>query len=314
MKKALSNMRQALDSKLELLDQLLGLRSWGLILYGALPASLSLLGILDVKIGSFNKILPILLVSLLPLSLTFMLIRARQRDWYFTTDYLNVRSSITTLLIVMSATVIAGASGVIRDKYVFSLHNLTDRSHVLAMGESFLFGMASLVISSTLFATILTKEANLPGLPATDFVKSATGVRQTLIGIQLNPVWKNYEPDIAMLILDDLVTFVDKLRREELTKTLSYPGHRLAIRPLRPLESDLLQFVKALRYVKGDDEDEDNDSRLFRWQVIFADLTTLDELSRNRVSANRNAPTEEYLTWYAAGQRIKTLRLGGANG
>src|SRR5438552_16300139 len=105
---ALSKVNKIIDPRLELLDQLLGLRSWGLILYGALPASLSLLGILDVKVGSLDKLLPILLVSLLPLSLTFLLIRARQRDWYLTTDYLNLRSSITTFLIVVSATLISG--------------------------------------------------------------------------------------------------------------------------------------------------------------------------------------------------------------
>lgn len=78
-------------------DLYVGLRSWGLILYGALPASLAMLGFLDVKIGKVDDLFPFLLpASALPVLLTFLLIRARQKEWYLTTDHLNLRSAITT--------------------------------------------------------------------------------------------------------------------------------------------------------------------------------------------------------------------------
>lgn len=287
---------------LETLDQVLGLRSWGLILYGALPSSLSLWGLPEIKVESVQvksaTILVIaLLISLLPVWVTFLLVRAREKRWYFTTDYLRIRSCITTLLIMITATLIAGGAGIVKGKYTFSLHTLIhpDFSAIL---ESFLFGMASLVLSSTLFATVLTKDADLPGLPSSDFVTALGKIRRQLIAIRLNPIWQEFSDSIDF---DDLKTQTDSLIKE-IQVALSQPGPELAKRSLRPLGTTLGSFSKLVITIKnGGDEQE------FRWQARFADLNEFTDPTREYVAAAR----ENIVAEYSVVQQIASLRLGG---
>lgn len=289
----------------ELLDRILGLRSWGLVLYGALPASLSLLGFLEIKVGVIDHPLAILLVSLLPLFVTFLLVRARERDWYLTNDYLYYRSIITTILIVACATAISAAAGLIRQRYHFDHLPLLHQAHFLAVTECFLFGVASLVVSSTLFATILTKGADLPGLPSSGFVIAVGKIRQQLIALQNSEVWKNYE-------LNSGITFFDSLNTEgttliaDLQIALSQPGHRLAKKSLglSSLKTDLSAFNESVVWIK---EDEEADTILFRWRTYFGDFRGLDAQTVEPLNIERNRRK----TTYEALQRIKGLRLGG---
>lgn len=289
------------------LDHVLGVRSWGLILYGALPACLSLLGFLEIKVGLIEKPLPILVFSLLPLFVTFLLVRARERAWYFTDNFLFVRSTITTLLIVLCASAIAGAVGIIRQKYVFSLTNLTDRAHMMAMTESFLFGVASLVLSSTLFATILTKDADLPGLPSSDFVKAVQKVRQQLIAIQNSNIWKQYGPADGTNVFEDLGSQGEQLMKD-LQAALSQPGNRLAKRSLglKPLEADVVVFAQSISYIRSGGVP---DTILFRWQTYFADSSDLDADTLKNILSERD--TERIKAEYEVLQRIRGLRIGG---
>ena len=293
--------------RIEVFDQTLGLRSWGLIIYGALPACLSLLGFLEIKVALNDKPGPILLVSFLPLFVTFLLVRAREREWYLTNNHLNLRSAITTILIVLCATSISGAAGIIRQKYVFSLANLTDRGHMMAMTESFLFGIASLVISSTLFATVLTKGAELPGLPSSAFVSAIAKIRQQLIAIQNSTVWAQFNDAANTQILDDLNSEGAKLMTD-LQLALSQPGHKLAKRSLglNSLQSDIVVFTQSIAYIK---DGEIPDTILFRWQTYFADFKslvgpTLDQVKNERDKAEIKAA-------FAVLQKMKGLRLGG---
>jgi hypothetical protein len=296
---------------LNVLDQILGLRSWGLIMYGALPASLSLLGFLEVKMELFKKVklsnvwmlMAILVVSSLPVLLTFLLVRARQKEWYFTSDYLNLRSLITTLLIMLVSTLISGAAGIIRGDFVFSLDNITDAAHRSAMVESFLIGIASLVLSSTIFATILTKGADLPGLPSTTYVSLINGIRQQLIAIRRSQVWQEYDRAAGAQPFSDLeTTAVDLLK--EFQKVLSQPGLKLAKSSLQPVRSDLDIFVKSVATIKAGE-----DTRLIeiRWKIHFADLTSLQDENLDYLKNERENIEKEY----EALQRLKSLRLGG---
>jgi hypothetical protein len=287
---------------LEKLDQILGLRSWGLILYGALPASLSLLGLLEikveqVKVRSATILVAVLLISLLPILVTFLLVRARQKRWYFTTDYLNTRSFITTLLIVICATLIAGGAGIVKGKYTFSLQTLIhpDFSAIL---ESFLFGMASLVLSSTLLATVLTKDADLPGLPSSDFVTALGKIRQQLIAIRLNQIFREFSESIDF---DDLKSQTDLLIKE-IEVALSQPGHELAKRPLRPLGTTLGSFSNLVITIKNGGSEQE-----FRWQARFADLDKIADPTRQHVAAARESIVAEC----SVIQEIISLRLGG---
>jgi len=264
---------------------------------------LSLLGFIEIKVGEFETphTLWILLIGCLPLVVTFLLVRAREREWYFTEDYLNLRSAVTTTLIVSCATAIAGIAGIIRQKYVFSFPHLQDRGQALA--ECFLFGIASLVLSSTLFATVLTNGADLPGLPSSGFVGAIARIRQLLIAIQQSFIWKNYEANNKEF--EDLNTEGAKLVTE-LRFALSQPGNRLAKKNLglKPLESDIVIFIKSVTSIK---DEEVANTKVFKWQVYFADLSHLpsDQLEYLTNERNRDKIGYEVL------QRIRSLNLGG---
>ena len=287
---------------LDKLDQMFGLRAWGLVLYGALPASLSLLGFVDIKVGQISNVLPMLVVSLLPLVVTFLLVRARQKEWYFTTDHLNLRTAVTTLLIVITATIIAAASGVIRGDYHFSPLNLGDKQQQIALAKSFLFGMASLVFSSSLFATILTKGADLPGLPASGFVSCIAKIRQQLIAIQNSPIWQKYDFQQGTQIFDDLKVARDNILKE-LEVALSQPGNKLAKRGLVPLRAELDVFAKSMTDIRDGQVKETVE---FRWRIRFADLSAINSDEEN-LKNERNAINDQYITL----RRLKSLRLGG---
>lgn len=286
---------------------MLGLRSWGLILYGSLPACLSLLGVLDIKLDLIDRPLSIAFVSLLPLSVTFLLVRARERTWYFTDDYLEIRSVITTLLIILFATAISGAVGIIRHKYSFSLTHLTDRAHMIALTESFLFGIASLVVSSTLFATILTKDVDLPGLPSSGFVTAVANIRQQLIAIQNSKIWKAYDQSEGIEIFNKVNTDGVQLVTY-LQVALAQPGNRLAKRSLglNPLLEDVDVLTHSLTYIKAG---QVPNTILFRWQAYFSDFNNLSGQTLENVKNERE--TENIKAAYEVLQRIKSLRLGG---
>src|SRR5262252_5985692 len=139
-------------------DLVFGLRGWGLVLYGVLPANLALLGMLEIKLSNLANLLPFIVpVVFLPLATTFLLIRSRHKDWYLTTRLLNIRSLIVTGIIVLLATLISGVSGIIHGRYALSWAMLGSRQHLTTIAESFLLAVGSLVLTSTLFLTILTR-------------------------------------------------------------------------------------------------------------------------------------------------------------
>jgi hypothetical protein len=302
------------SSRLDVLDPLLGIRSWGLILYGALPACLSLLGFVEIKVGLigdqkpipiFQILIPIVLVSLIPLFVTFLLVRAREREWYLTNDFLNLRSAVTTFLIVVFATAISGAAGIIQHRYVIDLKAFQFWRMIGVLAECFLFGVASLVFSSTLFATVLTKGTDLPGLPSSGFVSVLAKIRQQLIALQQSPVWLDYQCEAGTRIFEDLrVEGVTLLMDFQIA--LSQPGHRLAKKSLRlqSLESDLIIFNQSIRRIK---DAEVPATILFRWQGLFADLSKFegDQLENLKVERDR------YKSDYEVLQRLRSLKLGG---
>jgi hypothetical protein len=292
---------------LEKFDQILGLRSWGLILYGGLPASLSLLGFVkveNIRLGAASsKWLPILLISLLPLLITFLLVRAREKEWYFTEEYLNLRSSITTLLVLLCATAISGVAGMIRGEYVFSLSRITDQAHMNALAESYLFGIASLVVSSTFFAIIITRNSDLPGLPSVAFVGSIGKIREQLIAIQRDPIWEGNEPANDANAFGDLKARADNLAKDLQTAMLR-PGDKLAKRGLAPLRSDVILFAQSVIAVK---EGQSESLILIRWKIRFADLDNSQDRTLEHLRNSRQGIIDEY----RALQRLKSLRLGG---
>ncbi len=84
------------------IDEFIGLRGWGLILYGVLPSNLAFLGILDTKLPDIDKFSVILILgaSITPLFFIFILISNQNKKWYLTKDRFGIRSLTITFLIV----------------------------------------------------------------------------------------------------------------------------------------------------------------------------------------------------------------------
>jgi hypothetical protein len=164
------------SNKLLCWDYFLGLRGSGLVIYGALPASLGALGAfkppdqatLDSKIG-LGAIPFICCVALIPVVLTYVLVRQRMANWYLLPNYLNVRAATITLSIILVSALVCGANGLLVGTYrlvpiaAWMALPLGDKARPI--GECLLLSFAYLVGSSTLFLTVVKEDGNLPLLP-----------------------------------------------------------------------------------------------------------------------------------------------------
>jgi len=73
------------------LDQIFGLRAFGLIFYGSLPSYLALVGVLKIDIETLDNLpsrILIAAISTIPIVFTFTLVKPTQR-WYVTRDLLT---------------------------------------------------------------------------------------------------------------------------------------------------------------------------------------------------------------------------------
>ncbi len=268
------------DDTIVFLDLLLGVRGWGLILYGVLPANLALLGVLEVKlVPSLDKLTRFLVpIVFLPLITTFLLIRHRHKEWYLTTKLLKTRSFIVTAVIFLLASLITGVSGIIQGKYDVSWSYFGTRGHLTTILESFLIAVGSLVLTSTLFLTILTKESNLPGLPSVDFVKLLTTIRADLKQLQQSSVWSGFSG------LDgDTVTCAQRIK-ENLRALLSYPNVELVNLSLQPVRAGIESFVKGTQRISGG---ANPNSKQISWNEYFASAI---ETAQKEVPESIKAP------------------------
>jgi hypothetical protein len=274
------------------LDIIVGLRAWGLILYGALPSNLALVGALEVKIGNIDDLNPFYFIaaSILPIFLLFMLIRDRHKEWYLTTDFLNLRSTIVTIIILILATLISGISGIIHNRYIVGLPQSWSWNEWTAIAESFLLAVTSLVVSSALFMTAIAKESNLPGLPTVEFVKLIEELQRNLRYMKNNKIWETY------ISIDDneLIDLVKKIELD-LIKANTYIGNRLAIKSLKPLQKDMTNLIRALENVR--------DGGQGTWEIYFE--------QEFRLSAdNKKRRTCLFKEEFDSIERLKGLKLG----
>lgn len=281
------------------LDLVFGLRAWGLLFYGVLPANLALIGTLEVKLGKFDNLLPYIIpISILPVFITYMLILTRHRNWYLTTEYLRRRTLITTLLILLCASLISGAAGILQGRYVMMFTDVWNQRHLLAMAESFLFGISTLVLTSTLFMTLLTKGGDLPGIPSPLFVEKITLLRIGLRQLKASDIWEweRYQGR------DEVITALTK-RLLDLVKVFndlnSNSGDSRAKNSLTPIYEDLTLFSDVVDYVgTGGSMDLKNSN----WRVFFE---TKAQLTDTQLGERARMHVE-----YSAVQQLSSLPLG----
>lgn len=252
------------------LDNYICIKGWGLIFYGVLPSYLALLGTLDIKIDSFNAQSGyfLIIIVILPILLAYMLIKDIQREWYLTTDFIVWRSVGTTILLLSMTTFISGISGIIHGKYILvKPTNLieivpTILNGLNAIGESFLFGILSLVISITFYITIPRTELELPGLPSSEFVLIQMKIRNNLRLVQRNSIWNKYVEDE-----DNLIKIAENIK-QDIDTAVHLPINFLAKESLRPLCKNLVDFIAVLKKLKQGGSPE---LRHIIWKDIFGD-------------------------------------------
>jgi hypothetical protein len=235
------------------LDHILGLRAWGLIIYGTLPASLFALGVIKVTVFEIRQegfLLPFLLIALFPILVLFLLLRERLIAWYLLRDGLYTRTTIITLVILILSTVISLAAGHVTGRYVVIPWGdwiaLDPQIRWFPILESLLIAIAALVGSSTLFITAIKEESGLPGLPSKEFVQKISALRTALINIQADSIWSTRREDLRQLcktIYDAQEVCLGLSRQTSLA-----PQH---IKFCSELANDLKALVSALEQVES---------------------------------------------------------------
>jgi hypothetical protein len=192
-------------------DYLFGFRAWGLVLYGALPASLAALGVL--KVPEFNArspgvLLLFLLVSAVPLVVLFMLIRQRLAVWYLFEDHLELRSSILTFANLLLSCLISYSAGLVTGRYkIVSWSDwlgLDANLRWVPILESILIAVITLIGSSTLFLTAIKADDGLPALPSSEFVQDLKSLREKIATIRSESIWRISTSNISQKMSDNI--------------------------------------------------------------------------------------------------------------
>ena len=222
-------------------DYYLGLRCKYLILYGVLPASLISLGVLQVESIALPKLgvslIALLIIACVPIYVTYSFIKFKVDQYYvikgdivkrcclikggntkrwnnkeYIRGYSNIRALIMTSIILLTATVVSMANGVILGQY-------THTSILQSFIESLLTAAISLVVSSALFMTVLRENVDFPGLPSKAYVDRVSSIKQCMCGVTKNNrlFWKAewIETDIQDLIkdIDNCITKIRDLQK-----------------------------------------------------------------------------------------------------
>jgi hypothetical protein len=178
-------------------DYLLGIRGWGLILYGALPASLAALGAVTwpkVQLPYSVAVLPLIfVVGMIPIFVVYLLVRQRLKAWYLMQDQLTSRSLVLTVAIFLTSTLVGEAAAIIQGKHELvplpRYMKLATPAKLQPIGEALLLAIVFMIGSSTLFLAAAKEDSGLPALPSKDFASDVKTLRESLTAIGSDPVW-----------------------------------------------------------------------------------------------------------------------------
>ena len=151
------------------LDEVLGIRGWWLILYGILPANLSLLG-LGTKIDFSENLEKFVLVLLLliPFFIGYQYTSKKFRSWYLTKKRHHIRCAIITVIILVLSTLICSIS--------------VDECGTKKIWQSLALGIATMSVSSGYLSLSKGWSNELMGVPSPFFVNALDEVKKNLIG------------------------------------------------------------------------------------------------------------------------------------
>lgn len=169
-------------------DYGLGLRAWGLVLYGSMPASLAALGVgklQQLELASSEPLVQaaaVVVVSI-PLVVVLLLIQQRLDAWYLGRDLRILRGFSVTLVVFLAAGVLTGAA------QVFTDGRPAPEQMLLAVANAFLVGALTLSVSSALFMIAIKSDSGLPLLPSAAFTKDLAQLRTVFYAIRRSGFW-----------------------------------------------------------------------------------------------------------------------------
>jgi len=172
-------LKRLLTKLFTILDYRLGIRSWGLVFYAAIPSILIVFGgnKIEYNVVTQQSLLYICLLSMMPVILLFMRVRKYQTDWYYDRRYLNIRSAIISLIIIITNTIIIYYDLSLRKSY--SANSYTIFCNLDFSGfylEAYIKGMMSLYVSlGVLF--FLKLPDDLPAIPTARLVNWLEDIR-----------------------------------------------------------------------------------------------------------------------------------------
>ena len=203
-----------------------------------------------------------------------------------------------TVITLLISTLIFELSGVLQGKYIFVIpNNWNESMDLLKSGlyfEPFILAIASLLISSTLFFTVVTKEVNLPALPPVKFVKLIIEIQDNMKLLKNDQIWKEYvsmEDDKLI----DLANKIEVLLNQAINVKISFNFQK----SLKPVHDDIINLINVLYEVKTGVNDV---SKEITWKIYFENQNLLspDQIKR------RESKNEMYISI----ERLKELELG----
>jgi len=277
------------------LDHILGLRAWGLILYGILPAYFSLLDVDQLKgnIGGYSFIGAVI-VGILPLTVLFLFVKGKIRTWYLLTSrtYLNIRSLFTTIMMLLGTMLVGGISGLIHNEYIFGWSHFIHHDGYLVLAETFILAVVSLVVSAALLMTALTRDVNYPLLPSKGFSEAIAEIKKRLDSFRESSLWQQYSSDEAGKQSGEFGELEKNL------KAAINEGNFASRKTLRLISEDVAAVRDLLDSIKEDCSDS-----IIKWNKFFID-DGLDALNRKQ---NDKAGTS-HLALQRALIRLKNLK------
>lgn len=276
------------------LDNYLGLRGWGILLYGILPSNLVFLKTFDLNMSDRNDLLivSILVASLLPIIIIFMLVKKEIRKWYLTPDSLNCRSATITILIVTVSTSIIGCSGIVQGKYVFSMpEKIADLN---AIAECFFLAILTMLISSSLFTLAFIRKTDLPGLPSLEYENSIETVNNNIRKIKSTEILEQF------IIFENSLIYLVEETEKALDNIISSKGNTIAKKSLKTTHEDVSNLLKALKEIKNRSGNQKLEEKV--WKRYFdasSELTDEEKIRRERKIAI-----------FKSVQRLKSLEIG----
>jgi len=159
-------------------------------------------------------------------------------------DYSICRSMIITLTIFTASVLVVGLARTVNGYYIVVSPFSPSEWELLPFGESFILAIGSLILTSTLFWTLLTKDLELPGLPKNEFMNCILKIGKQLSKISKNKLFEQEKVDKK--VYEEIESLVQKSKDDLASIQKSY----LTLNFFEQLVKDLSNLGKSINPIR----------------------------------------------------------------